>query len=121
MLAFRLMPFALVLAVPAFAQPSAVTLDVASFSFAPKPLHLAAGKPVTISFVNHSGSSHDFTAKEFFAASAITSGAAPGGKIDLAGHETKAITLVPRAGTYAAHCSHFLHSSMGMTDTIVVD
>jgi plastocyanin len=29
--------------------------------------------------------------------------------------------LVPRAGTYAAHCSHFLHSSMGMTDQIIVN
>ena len=69
---------------------------------------------------NQSGSGHDFTAPEFFKAAKITSGAAPGGEIELKPHETKTITLVPSAGTYKAHCSHFLHSQMGMTDEIVV-
>lgn len=104
----------------AAAPPAALTIDIASYSFAPKPIQLAAGKAVTLTFANHSGSSHDFTAKQFFAASTITAGAAPGGRIDLAGRETKSITLVPRAGTYTAHCSHFLHASMGMTDQIIV-
>src|SRR4051812_8222763 len=110
-------PVALV--APAVAQtpaPSALTIDVASFSFGPKPIRLAAGKAVTLTFANHASSGHDFTAKEFFAASTITAGSAPGGKIPLAAHETKSITIVPRAGTYEAHCSHFLHASMGMTD-----
>ena len=111
----------LLFAAPVTAQPAGVTVNVASYSFTPKPIALAAGRPVTLTFVNQSGSGHDFTAKEFFAASTITGGAAPGGRIELAGHETKSITLVPRAGTYQAHCSHFLHASMGMTDTIVVN
>lgn len=109
---------------PTIAQPggpAAMTIEVANFSFSPKPIHLAAGRPVTLTFANQSGGGHDFTAKEFLAASTITSGAAPGGKVDLAGHETKSITLIPRAGTYQAHCSHFLHASMGMTDEIVVN
>jgi plastocyanin len=101
--------------------PPSVTIAVRSFSFAPQPIHLRAGQPVTLTFVNQSGNGHDFTAASFFASSAITAGAAPGGKIALKGHETKSITLVPRAGTYAAHCSHFLHSSMGMTDQIIVN
>ncbi len=113
--------FSLTLVAPAAAQtPAAQTIDVRSYSFAPAPIRLAAGKPVTLTFVNNSGSGHDFTAKDFFAHSAITSGAAPDGKIELKGHETKTITLVPRAGTYEAHCSHFLHASMGMHDQIVV-
>jgi plastocyanin len=41
--------------------------------------------------------------------------------IDLKPHETKSITLVPARGTYQAHCSHFLHKQMGMSDTIIVD
>jgi plastocyanin len=28
--------------------------------------------------------------------------------------------LIPRAGTYHAHCSHFMHKQLGMSDTIVV-
>ena len=102
------------------AQPAQLVIQLSNFSFAPRPIQLAAGRPVTLTFENRAGSGHDFTAKEFFAASTITAGAAPGGKIELAGHETKSITLVPRAGTYDAHCSHFLHASMGMTDQIVV-
>jgi len=106
---------------PAAAQPGAVTVNVWSFGFGPKPLHLHAGQPVTLSFVNASGGSHDFTAHSFFANAQIVSGSAPGGEIDLKPHETRTITLVPRAGTYKAHCSHFLHSAMGMRDDIVVD
>jgi plastocyanin len=111
----------LVSATASIAQAPSVVIDVQSYSFAPKPIHLAAGRRVTLTFANHSGSGHDFTAKGFFAASTIVSGAAPGGSIELAGHETKTITLVPRAGTYHAHCSHFLHAAMGMTDEIIVD
>lgn len=106
---------------PAHAQtPAAQTIDVRSFSFSPVPIRLAAGQPVTLTFVNSSGSGHDFTAKEFFAASRITAGTAPGGEIELKPHETKSITLIPAAGTYNAHCSHFMHAAMGMHDQIIV-
>jgi plastocyanin len=111
----------LMLASPVTAQPAAYTIAMASFSFSPRPIHLAAGRPVTLTFVNRSGSGHDFTAKEFFAASRILAGSAPGGAIDLQGGESRSITLVPAAGTYNAHCSHFLHTAMGMTDRIVVN
>jgi len=102
------------------AVPAARTIQVWSYGFGPQPIQLAAGQPVTLAFVNQAGVGHDFTAKDFFANSAITAGAAPGGKIELAPHATVAITLTPRAGTYMAHCSHFLHESLGMHDQIVV-
>ena len=122
MYASRLTAAALLMfaAAPAAAQPAAITIDVQNFSFAPVPIHLRAGQPVTLTFVNRSGSGHDFTAAKFFASSRITAGAAPNGEIDLPGHATKSITLVPAAGTYPAHCSHFLHKQMGMSDLIVV-
>ena len=106
---------------PALAQPAAQTIQLASFSYAPSPIHLKAGKPVTLTFVNRAGGGHDFTAKEFFASSSITAGSAPGGEVDLKAHQTKTVTLVPHAGTYKVHCSHFMHSTMGMHSTIVVD
>jgi plastocyanin len=101
-------------------QPAQFVVQVWSFGFAPAPIHLAAGKPVTITFVNRSGSGHDFTAPGFFQHARITAGAAPNGEIELRPHETKTITLVPGAGTFHAHCSHFLHKQMGMSDLIVV-
>jgi plastocyanin len=111
----------LMLAAPVSAQTPALVIGVWSFDFAPKPIHLTAGHPVTLTFVNRSGSGHDFTAKAFFANANITAGAAPGGEIDLGPNQTKSITLVPRAGTYKAHCSHFLHRQFGMEDVIVVN
>ena len=97
------------IAAPATAQQAAQTITVSSFSFAPKPIHLTAGPPVTLTFVNRSGGGHDFTAKTFFAAARITAGAAPGGEVELGGHQTKSITLVPAAAptppTAATSCT----------------
>ena len=99
-------------------QPAQFVVQVWSFGFAPNPIALAAGKRVT--FVNRSGSMHDFTAHSFFAHATGVSGPVEGGEVELAPHETKTVTLIPARGTYHAHCSHFLHKQMGMSDTIVV-
>ena len=112
---------ALATASPTPAQPAAVIVQVWNFGFGPDPIHLAAGRPVTLTFVNRSGSGHDFTAAAFFRRATITAGAAPKGEIELGPHETRTITLIPARGTYAAHCSHFLHKQMGMSDQIIVD
>lgn len=111
----------LLCAAPAAAQQAQLLIQVWSFGFGPRPLHLAAGKPVTLTFVNRSGSNHDFTAPGFFQHATFTSGAAVRDEIELGPHETKSVTLVPARGTYQAHCSHFLHKQMGMSDLIVVD
>src|SRR3954451_3596100 len=105
------------LVAPAAAQPAAQTIALWSYGFSPRPIHLAAGKPVTLTFVNRSGSGHDFTAKRFFASARILSGAAPDGMIELSGGQSRTITLIPRAGRYSAHCSHFMHTTFGMRDT----
>ena len=106
---------------PAAAQPSTQIITLDSYRFSPEPIHLKAGQPVTLNFINRSGKGHDFTARSFFANSRITGGSAPNGEIELKGHQSKTVTLVPRAGTYGVHCSHFLHSSFGMKAQIIVD
>ena len=111
----------MLLGAAATAQPAQLTIQVWSFGFAPHPIHLAAGKPVTLTFVNRSGSSHDFTAPGFFQHAAISAGAVEGDEVELKPHETKSVTLVPAAGSYQAHCSHLLHKQMGMSDEILVD
>ena len=112
---------ALSLLIGAAAQPAGQTILVWSYGFSPHPIHLTAGRPVTLTFVNRSGGSHDFTAGQFFKSATITAGMAANGEMELAPHETKSITLIPHAGTYPAHCSHFLHKQMGMNDIIVVE
>ena len=112
---------AFALASSAAAQPAQLVVQVWSYGFGPSPIHLPAGRPVTLTFVNRSGSGHDFTAESFFRNARITAGAAPDGEIELGPHETKSVTLVPARGTYHAHCSHFFHKQMGMHDEIIVD
>ena len=102
------------------AQPAGQTILVWSFGFAPHPIYLRADQPVTLTFVNRSGSSHDFVARTFFANSRILSGDVVGGMVDLRGGESKSVRLIPRAGSYGAHCSHFFHAQLGMTDRIIV-
>jgi len=108
-------------AAPAAAQPAQLVVQVYSYGFAPQPIRLAAGRPMTLTFVNQSGSSHDFSAPGFFANSRILSGDASDGEVDLPPHSSRSITLIPRAGTYHAHCSHFFHKQLGMSDLIVVE
>jgi plastocyanin len=124
MLALRMAAAALLplsLSAPAAAQPAAAqTIYLWSYNYAPKPIHLRAGRPVTLTFVNRSGSGHDFTARRFFASSRILAGAAPG-KVGVGPGRTRTVTLVPSRGTYPVHCSHFLHKQFGMQDLIVVD
>ncbi len=103
------------------AQPATQTITIVNFGFAPRAIHLAAGRPVTLTFVNQSGSGHDFTARSFFAAATITAGAAPNGSIELSPHQSATITLTPRAGHYPARGTHILHKQFGMTATIVAD
>ena len=112
----------LALAAPATAQPALpiITIALDSFAYAPRPIVLAAGRPVRMHFVNRSGSGHDFTARRFFQSSRILRGAVPEGQVELAGHATAAIELVPVRGRYKVHCSHFGHALMGMSTEILV-
>lgn len=126
----RLLPIALAAlatAAPLAAQPAPpVTVTLANFSYAPADLHLAAGQAVTIHFVNQGSGGHDFTAAEFFAAA--TMDAANRAKVDGARGRVALdkgasidVTLTPRAGVYKVHCSHFMHTALGMTGQIHVD
>ena len=109
------------LASSAPAQPAGQVIQVYSYGFAPQPIRLAAGRPVTLTFVNQSGSSHDFSAHGFFSRARILSGDASQGEVDLPPHQSRTVTLVPASGTYHAHCSHFFHKQMGMSDLIIVN
>jgi plastocyanin len=124
MFKFRLAAVAalsLVAGSPASAQPAVQTIALWSYGYSPRPIQLKAGRPVRLVFVNRSGKGHDFTARAFFARSRILSGDVRGGEVELRGGQTKTVTLIPAAGTYPVHCSHFLHSTFGMRATIVVN
>lgn len=114
-------------AVAAAAQPDwshaqRVEVKLASFSYTPSTIHLRAGQPVVLHLVNVASGGHDFAAREFFAASTLRDpGAVDRGRVDLGGHESRDIALVPRAGRYPLRCTHTFHKMFGMTGQIVVD
>lgn len=97
-----------------------VTIALTSYRFDPSPIVLGADRPVRLSFENKAGRSHDFVAREFFAAAQITSGHVTKGGVDLKGGEKAVVELVPKRGVYHVHCSKFLHSSLGMKSRIIV-
>ena len=112
---------ALTINAPATAQPAAQTIQLYSFGYTPKVIRLAAGRPVTINFVNTAGGGHNFSAPNFFANARIVSGSAPNGVIELGKRQSRSITLIPRAGSYKVRCTHTLHKQFGMTGHILVN
>jgi plastocyanin len=115
------------LAIPAAAQPEwsraqRVEVRLDSFSFTPSIIHLRAGQPVVLHLVNVASGGHDFAASEFFAAASLRDPrAVERGRVELAGHESRDIALVPRAGRYPLKCTHTFHKMFGMTGEIDVE
>ena len=110
-------------AAPATSQPVMPTYTIAldSFAYAPRPIVLAAGRSVRMVFVNRSGTGHDFTARRFFRSAQILRGAVPEGDIELHGHATATVELIPARGRYKVHCGHFGHKLLGMSTEIIVN
>ena len=112
------------LAVAQGASQQAINVELSSFAFTPSSLTLQHGRTYRLHLVNTSGGGHDFTAPEFFAASAIAPAdrnRVTDGKVKLAGNQTVDINLThEKAGTYPLRCSHFLHAGMGMRGSITV-
>lgn len=117
----------LALTVPAAAQTPdsgarVVPVALYSFGFAPNPIVLRAGRPVTLLLENRAGVGHEFKARYFFRTSRIIAGAVDqDGRIDLAPHQSTSVTLVPARGTYDVHCGHFMHEQLGMHAKIYVE
>ena len=105
------------------AQPVAIQLS--SFKYDPAAITLHHGTAYRLHLQNTSSGGHDFVAKDLFAKSLIAPEDAAKinkGGVDVDGGEAVDIRFVPQApGTYKVHCSHFMHSTFGMTGSIVVD
>ena len=112
---------ALTLSAPAAAQPAAQTIQLYSFGYTPNVIRLAAGRPVTLTFVNTASGGHNFSAPSFFANTRIVSGSAPNGVVEVGARQSRSITLIPRAGSYKVRCTHTFHRQLGMRGQIVVN
>ena len=101
--------------------PPVHTIDLVNFAYRPAPIRLAAGRPVTLQFVNRAGKGHDFTAAKFFRSARILSGRVEGGAVDLRGGQSARVTLIPAAGRYTVHCGRFGHKMLGMRAAIIAE
>ncbi len=112
----------LVTAIPALAQQlPTVPVALHSYSYAPSPIRLQAGRPVRLFFTNAASKGHDFTARRFFASARILSGSAPEGEVELRPGQSSSIDLIPSRGRYQVHCGHFMHKQLGMRSEIIVE
>lgn len=115
---------ALVLSGPAFANVQLIQVTMSNYAYAPDHLDLIAGAPVLLKFVNSSNKGHDFAAPELFASGTVASedkAKVEDGSVEVDAGQTVEVRFTPnKPGTYKFHCTHFLHSSFGMTGTATV-
>ena len=122
--AFAAAPLAATAQAPDWSRASRVEVTLANFSYTPRRIHLRAGQPAVLHLVNSASGGHDFTAGAFFSAASVRPqdrGAIKSGSVELRGHQSRDIYLVPRAGSYPLKCSHTFHKAFGMSGEIVVD
>lgn len=101
---------------------SRTEVTLSNFKFAPQSIRLQAGRPVLLHIVNTASGGHNFAAKAFFAAATVRPADAAmihDGTIEVAGHQTVDIGLVPKAGQYPLKCTHTFHKMFGMSGKIV--
>lgn len=109
---------------PDWSHAEVASVELTNFKFTPSTITLKAGQAYDLRLENRASGGHDFAAQEFFAAAKIMDAdraKVSGGKIALdAGQSADVHLVAPRAGTYKLRCTHFMHSSFGMTGEIVV-
>lgn len=109
---------------PDWAGAQRIEVKLSSFDFTPSTLRLRANRPVVLHLVNTGSGGHDFHAPEFFAAAQVRPRdrrSIDKGRIEVRGHRSVDVALVPKAGTYRLKCSHAFHKAFGMSGRIVVD
>ena len=94
------------------------------FRYEPREIHLQAGRPVLLQFVNNGQANLSFRAPRFFAAAQIRRGdrhRLQNGGFRLAPGARLRISLVPARGHYAVWSGYFIQRLRGMTARIVVE
>ncbi|MBC7985848.1 MAG: cupredoxin domain-containing protein [Sphingomonadaceae bacterium] len=121
----------LLAAAPAAAQPAdwsraqQVTVTLSNFAYAPETIRLRRGQPYRLHFVNAADGGHNFVAREFFAAATVAAedrARVDEGVIELGGGASGDVRLrIDAPGRYEVHCSHFMHTTFGMSGEILVE
>jgi hypothetical protein len=94
------------------------------FRYEPREIHLQAGRPVLLQFVNNGQANLSFRAPRFFAAAQVRRGdrhRLQNGGFRLAPGARLRISLVPARGHYAVWSGYFIQRLRGMTARINVE
>jgi len=132
----RLLSFALVATLSAFALPAAaqtapdwskaqtITVSMSNYAFTPSTLQMHANQPYRLVFTSTVTKDHDFSAPELFAAGTIApedASKVSKGVVDVDDGGTVEVRFMPtKPGTYNFVCDHFMHSMLGMHGQAVV-
>ena len=113
------------LSAPAFAQEATpLTITLSSYAFTPSTITLKSGTTYKLHLVDSVTKDHNFSAPEFFAASIIApadQSKVKDGAVEVDDGGSVDVTVTPnKPGSYDLECSHFMHSSFGMTGKIIV-
>ena len=101
-----------------------ITISLSNFAYTPSTVMLERDVPYVLHFTNMASGGHDFVANTFFARARIMpadEAKVSDGEVELRRGESMDVHLIaPVAGTYRVHCTHFMHSMLGMNGKIVV-
>jgi uncharacterized cupredoxin-like copper-binding protein len=105
-------------------KPTVINVQLSEFSFAPAHIDLNHGQAYVLRVTNAGKHAHDLSAKAFFQTVALSSAASAmtdDGDIGVAEGQTVDVELTPTTpGTYEMHCTHPMHSMLGMRGQFVV-
>ena len=124
----RLIPLLLLLAAPAGAQEwrTAPEYDVllTSYAISPRVIHLRAGEPVRLHFVNNSNVALTFDTPAFFRSAELRERDADAirrGTLTLGPLSDRTNTKKPQTKHKATQNHNFIHRLLGMSSRIVVE
>ena len=115
------------IAASASAQPAAPTViivQLSEYKYTPMEIDLTHGQSYVLRVVNTGKKAHDLSARAFFQSVTLAPDSAAtvhDGEVELAMGESADVAFTAgAAGTYEMHCTHPLHSMLGMKGQIVV-
>lgn len=104
-------------------EPVTVLVTTPGHDFRPQVIRIQGNVPVRLVIRNPSGTTHDFSAPDFFAGAQINEadeGVVVDGRIDIPKYSTRSIRLIARPGHYDVRSTKVLDVASGMQGQILV-
>ena len=101
-----------------------IAIQMSNFAYSPNSIEMSPGSDYLLHFVNTGSAGHDFASAELFAAVKVAPedrAKISDGSVEVEGGATVDVRVTAvKPGTYKFRCTHFLHTSFGMTGTAVI-